>query len=60
MCEHLKSLGDELAAAGIEETYRGQPWTENCREWIYYNCWLDLKSIRERMNLPDLLLSLSQ
>lgn len=38
ICEHLRPLELELIASGIKETYRGQPWVDNCREWVYYDC----------------------
>lgn len=52
MCEHLIGLENELKASGIKETYRGQPWSKNCREWVYYDCVFDLGKIRERLLLP--------
>jgi len=53
MCEHLADLDKELKYSGIKELSRGQPWSNNCREWVYYDCVLDLDSIRQRFNLPD-------
>jgi len=53
MCEHLKELEDELKAKGIKETFRGEAWSSNCREWVYYDCYLDCNSIRNRLKLPD-------
>lgn len=53
MCEHLIVLDNELKSNGFKETYRGQPWSDNCREWVYYDCFLDLVAIRKRLNLPD-------
>ena len=26
-----------LIARGIRENYRGQPWSMNCREWVYFD-----------------------
>ena len=26
---------------------------DGCREWVYFDCYLDLKSIRRRMTLAD-------
>lgn len=46
VCEHLAELERELIAAGVPVTFRGQPWTSNCREWVYFACWLDRESIR--------------
>ena len=53
MCEHLKSLETELKEKGIKETYRGKPWSVNCREWVYFDCVLNLDKIRQRYNFPD-------
>ena len=53
MCEHLIDIERELKAQGFKETFRGQPWSKNCREWVYYDCYLDTKSIRNRFKLPD-------
>ena len=41
VCEHLYPLEQALLAAGIAETYRGQPWSRNCREWVYFDADLD-------------------
>src|SRR5262245_54252535 len=48
VCEHLSALEAELKARGVEETYRGQPWSKNCREWAYFACRLDLQALRGR------------
>ena len=53
MCEHLIALDKELKSMGIKETSRGQPWTGNCREWVYYDCVLDLEKIRTRYKFPS-------
>jgi hypothetical protein len=52
MCEHLIELDKELKFKGIKETSRGTPWTDNCREWVYYDCVLDLAKVRDRHNFP--------
>jgi hypothetical protein len=54
ICEHLTPLANDLVAAGVRETYRGQAWTHNCREWVYFDCCLDRKSIRTRLGLSDI------
>ncbi len=51
MCEHLQQLESELLARGTPLTFRGQAWSSNCREWAYFTCYLDLDSIRKRLNL---------
>ncbi|HSO06956.1 MAG TPA: hypothetical protein VLW45_06935 [Pelomicrobium sp.] len=49
-CEHLRGLEQALLEAGVRETYRGQPWSQNCREWIYFDCWLDLPALRRKFS----------
>lgn len=53
VCECLSALERELIDAGISETYRGQAWSNNCREWAYFDCYLDRAAIRARLGLPD-------
>ncbi|OAQ43516.1 hypothetical protein A5893_17165 [Pedobacter psychrophilus] len=53
MCEHLIGLETELKEKGIKETFRGKAWSENCREWVYYDCVLNLEKINNRYNFPD-------
>ena len=53
MCEHLIDLDSELKTIGIRETFRGRPWSDNCREWVYYDCLLDLESIRQRFKFSS-------
>jgi hypothetical protein len=53
MCEHLILIDRELKSKGIKETFRGQPWSDNCREWVYYDCVFDFEKIRSRYNFPD-------
>jgi len=52
-CEHLRQLEAEILAAGLRETFRGKAWSENCREWVYFDCYFDRESIRKRMALTD-------
>ena len=51
VCKHLCDLELAIAAAGIAETYRGQVWSQNCREWVYYDCFLDVAAIHEFFDL---------
>ncbi len=48
VCEHLRPLEEALQAKGFAETYRGQAWSEACREWVYFDCCLDVVKVRER------------
>lgn len=52
-CEHLRELDQAIAAHGIRETFRGEAWSRNCREWVYYECYLDLEAIRTVFQLSD-------
>ena len=53
VCKHLIKLEKELLAKGIKETHRGKVWTKNCREWVYFDCYLNLASIRKRLCLDE-------
>lgn len=53
LCPHLAALERALLAAGIPLTFRGQPWSSNCREWVYFDCWLDRPSLRARLQLDE-------
>lgn len=53
MCEHLSALERELKQKGIKETFRGQAWSDNCREWVYHDCQLDLANVRSRYHFPS-------
>ena len=51
LCVHLAALEAELLAADVPLTFRGRPWTSNCREWAYFDCWLDRPALRARLKL---------
>ena len=51
MCEHLAILEDYLKQKNIVETFRGQAWSDNCREWIYYDCVLSTEKIKDKLKL---------
>jgi hypothetical protein len=50
-CEHLRPLEQAMLSGGMRETYRGQAWSNNCREWVYFDCFIDTASIRQKFNL---------
>ena len=52
ICEHLQALEDEIKRLGVKETYRGQAWSSNCREWVYFDCYLDTASLHKRFEMP--------
>jgi hypothetical protein len=47
-CEHLIALERALIEAGVKETSRGQAWSQNCREWVYFDCFLPAESTRRK------------
>ncbi|QQR99025.1 MAG: hypothetical protein IPK18_05815 [Sphingobacteriales bacterium] len=51
MCTHLKPIEDFLKSKGYVETYRGQVWSNNCREWIYFNTILQPKELITQFKL---------
>ncbi|MBS1513016.1 MAG: hypothetical protein JST86_19420 [Bacteroidetes bacterium] len=53
MCEHLKILEHYLKGKAIPETFRGKTWSDNCREWIYFDCVLDIASLQAKFHLPN-------
>ncbi|MEL6811815.1 MAG: hypothetical protein AAFP76_10810 [Bacteroidota bacterium] len=53
MCHHLQRLEEDLLKAGCKETYRGQAWSDNCREWVYFDCILDTDMLLEQYDFPD-------
>lgn len=52
VCEHLRPLEELLIARGIPVSFRGQAWSMNCREWVYFDCFLDTDAIRKEISFP--------
>jgi hypothetical protein len=52
LCQHLHALERALLSSGARETFRGQAWSENCREWVYFDVRLDPAALRRRFALP--------
>lgn len=50
-CEHLRVLEQSLLDAGVRETFRGAAWSDNCREWVYFDVVLDTGAIAA--HLPE-------
>lgn len=48
VCEHLIELERALVRAGFPETFRGQAWSQNCREWVYFDCILPVAAVRRK------------
>jgi hypothetical protein len=53
VCEHLSALEQALIDRGITVTFRGEAWSMNCREWAYFDCFLDLAGIRQHLSFPE-------
>lgn len=52
LCAHLHPLEQALQAAGTRETSRGTPWSQNCREWVYFDVRLDVEALQRRFSFP--------
>ena len=52
-CEHLQPLEQALIAAGVKESFRGKAWSDNCREWVYFDCCLARAELRQRYQLDS-------
>jgi hypothetical protein len=50
-CEHLRPLEEAIIAGGMKETFRGQAWSNNCREWVYFECYIDPATVRQKFML---------
>ena len=53
MCKHLIEIDNYIRNMGIEELFRGKAWSENCNEWVYYNCIIDIKKLKEKFILNN-------
>lgn len=53
LCEDLRAVGEQLLASGFRVTSAGQPWTENCRLWVYFDSVLAVEELRRRHALPS-------
>lgn len=52
-CRHLREIEQAIQARGIAETFRGAAWSRNCREWVYFDCFIDTAAVRERFSPDD-------
>ena len=48
VCKHLSELEAALKASDALETFRGQAWSANCREWVYFDVVLNVKKLQQR------------
>lgn len=59
VCEHLQALEREVIDRRIPETFRGQAWSDNCREWVYFDClFTDLDQTIDRLGLDRSLIEI--
>lgn len=52
LCACLAELEQEIIASGAAETSRGQAWSKNCREWVYFDLVLDPDCLAARFDFP--------
>jgi hypothetical protein len=52
-CEHLRAVEQAIIARGIRETFRGEAWSRNCREWVYFDCFIDTNAVRRHFPFAD-------
>lgn len=52
VCDHLAPLEKALLASGVSVTFRGEAWSKNCREWVYFDVALDITALEERFSFP--------
>jgi hypothetical protein len=52
-CEHLRRLEQAIIAGGIRATFRGKAWSQNCREWVYFDCFIDIAAVRRALSFPS-------
>jgi len=52
-CEHLQALEQAIMDRGIKETSRGTAWSKNCREWVYFDCFIDAAAVRTRFAFAE-------
>jgi len=51
LCEHLAKLEQALLRAGVKEISRGQPWSGNCRQWVYFDVQFAMAAVRKEFVL---------
>lgn len=51
ICKHLQPVEIEVLKLNPKETFRGEAWSNECREWVYYDCYIDTESLLKRLKL---------
>ena len=47
MCKHLIELEKYIKNQRIKELFRGKAWSENCNEWVYYDCIMEIEKLQK-------------
>ena len=50
-CNHLREVEEAMIAKGIIEKFRGRAWAQDCREWVYFDCYIDIAAVRQMFKL---------
>ena len=53
MCPHLAPLEKELIQSKVKELFRGKAWSDNCREWVYFDCIFSLDEVSSRFHFDE-------
>ena len=51
VCEHLRPVVEHIVRQGGTIVFAGQPWSRNCRLWVYFDVLLDCASLVARFEL---------
>ena len=53
VCPHLRPVAELLLQQGRPITFFGQPWTKNCRHWIYFEGVIDVEELKRNLSLEE-------
>lgn len=53
VCEHLVAIEHALIDSDAREIARGELWSRNCHEWVYFDVVLDIAALRQRFVLAE-------
>lgn len=53
VCHHLEPLAVDIKSQKFSEINRNQNENTTDIQWVYFDCYLDRKSIRQKYNFPD-------
>jgi hypothetical protein len=53
VCGHLRELDNYIKSKNVKELFRGKAWSENCNEWVYYDCILNIEKLRRKFSFAD-------